>query len=664
MAIQRIGTPDQPEMGTSGNDIMQGTAGDDHLYGAGGKDELYGGDGNDLLSAGMVYVSGDWRPDRAGDKLDGGAGNDELRGGAGDDLLLGGVGADTLSGDEGNDTLDGGAGDDVLWGGKGNDKLDGGSGYDQLYGGAGNDHYTVRERSTEIYDREGSNSGLILGDFIKPAAGIAWTWGAGVHKLPYWIDALSYGTIGAIGSALGARHTVQYSFAQKPASWFSAEDNRQFTPFNQAQQDLTRQLLDYVSSVVNVEFVATSNAEQGYTIVFGNNEQTGSAGYAAPIYDGHGTPLMLDYDARYQDPSSDNGLAFSTTMLHELGHALQLKHTFSHADAGGDLGEGPFLPAAEERKSLSIMSYTYDSGVYGYTSYSPFDLAALHYAFGVAPTARAGDDTYVLSESAMNMLWDGAGRDTIDGSALTRDLVLDLRPGYWGHIGEKSDLISDAGQVTINFGSVIEAALGGSGNDTLTGNEAANRLAGNGGNDTLVGGAGIDSALYAGQRSAYVIARSGGNATVSGEGQDSLAGVERLQFADVSVALDVDGMIGQVFRLYQAAFDRKPDAVGLGFWINAADNGVALKRIAADFMQSPEFVTLYGANADDATFLTRLYANVLHRAYDESGFQFWKKALENGLSRANVLVEFADSAENVANVATLIANGVEYTPFA
>lgn len=197
----------------------------------------------------------------------------------------------------------------------------------------------------------------------------------------------------------------------------------------------------------------------------------------------------------------------------------------------------------------------------------------------------------------MNMLWDGAGYDTIDGSALAHDLVLDLRPGYWGHIGAKSELISAAGQVTIDFGTVIEAALGGSGNDSLTGNEAANRLTGGAGDDTLVGGTGS-------------------------EGRDSLSGVERLHFADTSVALDVEGMIGQ------------------------------------------EFASLYGANADNATFLTKLYANVLHRAYDEGGFQFWSKALENGYSRADLLIDFADSPENVANVAALIANGVAYTPFA
>jgi Ca2+-binding RTX toxin-like protein len=665
--LQHAGTPDKPAMGTSGNDIMQGTAGDDYLYGAGGNDELYGGAGNDTLTAGQIYVSGSWRDDRLGDKLDGGAGNDTLFGGAGDDFAAGGEGDDHLQGGAGADTLEGGAGNDRLFGEEGNDKLDGGTGHDQLYGGAGDDFYTVRDRRTEIHDDLGKNSGIILADFVKPAENVAWTWGAGVQKLPYWIDALAYDTVSGIASELGPRHTVYYSFAQKPASWFTSVDNRNFTPFNAAQQELATKLLRYVSSVVDVNFVQTSDPEQGYTIVFGNNDQDHSAGYAAPVYGEHGTPLMLNFDQRFLEPSRDEGLAFTTVVLHEIGHALQLKHPFSHADATGELSAGPFLSTAEDLKSLSIMSYTYDAGVAGYTSYSPFDLAALHYAFGVAPGARAGNDTYVLDQGKMNMLWDGAGFDTIDGSAQSRDLVLDLRPGYWGYIGTKADLISAAGQVTVNFGTVIEAALGGSGNDTLTGNDANNVLTGGAGNDTLAGGAGIDIAAYAGQRSGYQVLRNGSGASVSaqsgGEGSDTLAGIERLKFADTMLALDTEGMNGQVYRLYQAAYDRKPDPAGLGYWIGMADQGMGLKTIAAAFTGGAEFAALYGANADHATFLTRLYANVLHRPYDQGGYDFWLNALKAGVSRDDVLIEFADSKENVANVAALIANGIEYTPF-
>lgn len=643
---QRIGTLENPQQGSSGNDILHGTDGDDFLYGSGGNDELHGGAGNDSLRAGMLWNGQKWVEDPLGDKLYGGDGNDYLEGGAGDDLL------------------------------------DGGSGYNQLFGGAGNDHYIVRDRNDMVFDMSGNNTGTILADWAKPAQGVSWTWGEGVQKLPYWIDALGFSSLGYIGGMLGSTPTVRYSFAQQPASWFSDNDKKQFTPFNPAQQDVVKKVLQYISSVVNVRFEQVSDPATAYSIVFGNNEQTNSGGYAQSIGPNQGAVLMVDYYSSFQNPSLDNGSALTQILLHEIGHSLHLKHPFGHNDANGDVGDAPFLSAAEDRKSLSVMSYTYDEGSYGFSTYSPFDLAALHYAYGVAPTLRAGNDSYVLDPFAMNMLWDGNGQDTVDGSALRQNLVLDLRPGYWGYIGSKADLISAAGQVTINFGTQLERALGGKGDDQLTGNAADNtlsggagndRLAGLQGNDTLDGGSGLDTALYSGKRADYTILRNnGGNngsasvaaqAGTGNEGQDVLTGVERLQFADTAVALDVDGVNGQLFRLYQAAFDRKPDASGLGFWIAAADQGHSLKEIASSFISSTEFKEKYGANSDNSSFLTHLYTNVLHRQYDQDGFNFWLKALQDGHARETLLIDFADSKENIANVASLIANGFEYTPF-
>ena len=51
------------------------------------------------------------------------------------------------------------------------------------------------------------------------------------------------------------------------------------------------------------------------------------------------------------------------------------------------------------------------------------------------------------------------------------------------------------------------------------------------------------------------------------DGEDTLVSVERLVFSDVTVALDLDGVGGQAYRIYKAAFDREPDSGGLGYWI-------------------------------------------------------------------------------------------------
>jgi hypothetical protein len=140
--------------------------------------------------------------------------------------------------------------------------------------------------------------------------------------------------------------------------------------------------------------------------------------------------------------------------------------------------------------------------------------------------------------------------------------------------------------------------------------------------------------------------------------------VERIAFADVSVALDIDGAAGQAYRLYTAAFDRAPDKAGLGYWIGMLDGGATLEQVAAGFAASSEFASLYGANASDAAFVELLYDNVLHRAAEGAGRQFWIDALAlHGVSRAQVLAQFSESGENQAQVIGVIQDGIDFTPW-
>jgi len=138
--------------------------------------------------------------------------------------------------------------------------------------------------------------------------------------------------------------------------------------------------------------------------------------------------------------------------------------------------------------------------------------------------------------------------------------------------------------------------------------------------------------------------------------------INRLPIGLNYVALDTDGVAGQAYRIYKAAFDRAPDLAGLGFWINAMDKGAALTGVAGGFIGSEEFQSRYG-QAVDMDFIKLLYENVLDRQPDAAGYQFWQDAMARGLTREGVLIEFSESGENKANVAGLIANGIEYTPF-
>ena len=193
------------------------------------------------------------------------------------------------------------------------------------------------------------------------------------------------------------------------------------------------------------------------------------------------------------------------------------------------------------------------------------------------------------------------------------------------------------------------------GNDTLQG------LAGN---DTLDGGDGIDSATYSASRANYTIAKSASSFNVTDKtgatGVDTAVNIERLVFSDATVALDINGVAGQAYRIYQAAFNRTPDNGGLKYWIGLMDSGVPLTTVSSGFIGSAEFQNLYGANPSNELFVTKLYDNVLHRTPDTGGYNYWVGLLNSGgIDKVSTLVNFSESSENQAGVIGVIQNGID-----
>jgi Ca2+-binding RTX toxin-like protein len=220
-------------------------------------------------------------------------------------------------------------------------------------------------------------------------------------------------------------------------------------------------------------------------------------------------------------------------------------------------------------------------------------------------------------------------------------------------------------------GDTSDKLLGSANDDKLDGGAGNDILHGGAGTDLLIGGDGRDTATYDGKRENYKITHDASGWHVadqrtgsSSDGSDTLQGVERISFADGAVALDVDGVAAQAYRIYRAAFDRTPDLGGLGFWIGQLDQGTTLRDIANGFVQSQEFIDQYGSAPSNADIIMRLYKNILHREPDAGGYQFWLDALDhNKASLPELLASFSESGENVDGVAELIANGILFTPY-
>jgi hypothetical protein len=202
------------------------------------------------------------------------------------------------------------------------------------------------------------------------------------------------------------------------------------------------------------------------------------------------------------------------------------------------------------------------------------------------------------------------------------------------------------------------------GADTLNGTAGNDFLMGLGGNDVLNGNAGVDTAVFSGNRTDYTLGINPNSSTVTDkvvgrDGQDTLVGIERLEFANGGLALDINGNAGQAYRVYQAAFNRTPDNGGLKYWIGLMDSGVSLSTVSSAFISSAEFKTLYGANPSNDIFIAKLYDNVLHRAPDLGGYNYWAELLNtNKIDKINALINFSESTENQAAVIGVIQNGI------
>ncbi|MEM8853741.1 MAG: M10 family metallopeptidase C-terminal domain-containing protein [Pseudomonadota bacterium] len=249
------------------------------------------------------------------------------------------------------------------------------------------------------------------------------------------------------------------------------------------------------------------------------------------------------------------GEAGYRAVLHELGHALGLKHP----DVPGPYAT---LPAHLDGVEHSVMSARDHPGApegiglgtepRGHAqTFMTRDIAALQHLYG-ANYADKGDDTYRFDPKArvlLHTIWDGGGHDTYDFGSYIAPLVIDLSPGGFTTTGQEPRLNWTAelggGRPVFAEGSIhnahlhkgswrsgIEDAIGGTGDDAITGNRLANRLDGGRGEDTingadgrdhLLGGAGNDS-LFGGAGDDRLFGDAGADTLMSGTGNDRLDG--------------------------------------------------------------------------------------------------------------------------------------------
>ncbi|MEZ5911978.1 MAG: M10 family metallopeptidase [Paracoccaceae bacterium] len=251
------------------------------------------------------------------------------------------------------------------------------------------------------------------------------------------------------------------------------------------------------------------------------------------------------------------------TYIHEIGHALGLAH------AGPYDGSASFPSDALFRNDsyqMTVMSYfntatnTAVNASYGLPVTAMLaDISAMRALYGHPGTVQGGNTVWGANSNVtgymgqlMGFLFDGdaldpavytggpvmftiqdtGGWDTLDFSTGSFSQRIDLRQGYASNIG------GSIGNVLIAMGSIIEHAIGGSGQDRIIGNYRANQLTGGRGNDTINGGSGTDRVFIADSINDIDVVKIGSKVRItSADGIDEVFNVEKFTFDDATLSL-------------------------------------------------------------------------------------------------------------------------------
>ena len=313
---------------------------------------------------------------------------------------------------------------------------------------------------------------------------------------PYWIESLQMDNAEVdISQMLSkSQNEIKFSFPSEKLDYLPLNIVG-WAPANQNMIIASREIFSNLEEILDIKITEADTVSGLNNFAISQSIQPTTAGFSYFPNNFYELGSDIFISKGFSDPFSlPNGLTNYDyeVLLHEIGHALGLKHPFEI-----DRNNTIILNSHEDSTEFTAMSYdeiltTFDG------MFRPLDLMALTKLYGVNSTFNGGDDVYKFNNNSGIFLIDGNGIDLIDASGSIKHVYIDLRYGSHSYQGDKSSLITSGNQLTISHGSDIENIKTGLGNDTVVGNNLPNIISTGLGQDTIFAGNGSDI-IYPGQ---------------------------------------------------------------------------------------------------------------------------------------------------------------------
>ena len=301
------------------------------------------------------------------------------------------------------------------------------------------------------------------------------------------LSGYSWNGVNVAGRAAFVTYSFEAAASPTFASAFSSAFLSSFQAFTAPEQAIARQALAAWADVSGLTFIEVpaglGDIRLGaYDFHFAPTDTQDSLGFAY-------TPYVLDFeDGAWEEEFGGDifisiGQATFDVLVHEVGHAIGLKHPFDGTTT---------LETSLDDLAHTVMTYNTVGGPA--KALGVLDVQAVQYLYGGADADGTQAASWSWDQARLMLSQTGTdGSDTLAGVAVDDRITAGGGADYVMARGGADAIDGGDGADTLATGAGADTAFGGAGNDVIDGDDGDDSLSGGAGDDDLWGMAGADT---------------------------------------------------------------------------------------------------------------------------------------------------------------------------